>query len=249
MAFILTIFWLLIGGLIFALSEKDWNFVDSFYFSFITLTTIGFGDLVPGLSSRGDDNEIGVSLALEMAALVYYVIGLSMLSGVIFSCSNFIEEKTKKLDMPDPMDAIRNLRIENLNTKAMKKLGYKMTNGPLDETTHFNLSMRRGTIVPDDMGPRKMSKLLEEAQRTSNKSSVGVPPVLPNGTLTRRQKNSDDTGSNTNLPISEEKSVDDSPHKDDETTEVDGISLKSGRKKQGNNSVVSDFVINMKLIQ
>ena len=237
-AFVLTILWLLFGGVIFQASEKSWTFVDSFYFSFITLTTIGFGDLVPGLS-RDQSGEIGVSLAVEMAALVYYVIGLSMLSGVIFSVSNFIEEKTKKLDMPDPMDAIRNLRIENLNTKAMKKLGYKMTNGPLDETTHYNLSMRRGTIVPDDMAPRRMSKLFEEAQRGSNKNSIGVPPIVPNGTSTRRSRTSEDTVSNNEEPISEEKSIELVTQRDDQTTEVDSVSLKGDNNKMACNSVVS----------
>lgn len=227
------------GGVIFQATEIKWDFVDAVYFSFITLTTIGFGDLVPGISSTTKNQ--GLSLAVEMAALIYYVIGLSMLSGVIFSVSNFIEEKTKKLDMQDPMDAIRNLRIENLNTKAMKKLGYKMTNGPLDQTTHYNLSMRRGTIVPDDTAPHRMSRLFDDTQRMQNKSSMGFPPAIPNGTSKRRSKTSDDFVINTKEPINEEKSVAVVSPKDDQTTEVDGISSKTEAKKSPTkNCTVSD---------
>ena len=238
-AFVLTILWLLFGGVIFAASEPGWTFVDAFYFSFITLTTIGFGDLVPGLT-RNEETEIGVRLTVEMAALIYYVIGLSLLSGIIFSFSNFIEEKTKKLDIQDPMDAIRNLRIENLNTKAMKKLGYKMTNGPLDETTHFNLSMRRGTIVPDDLAPRRVSRLFEEAQRTSNKALVGASPIVPNGISTKRSQNTEDTTISTNQFIREEKPTEIS-NEDQPMAAVDGISLNSVSRQQTVNSMVSNI--------
>ncbi|CAH1390898.1 unnamed protein product [Nezara viridula] len=44
--FLLLVF-LAIGALLFMHLEDDWNFFDSFYFCFITMTTIGFGDLVP----------------------------------------------------------------------------------------------------------------------------------------------------------------------------------------------------------
>ncbi|XP_065051039.1 TWiK family of potassium channels protein 18-like [Rhopilema esculentum] len=241
-AFMLAIIWLVIGGAIFSASELKWDFVDAFYFSFITMTTIGFGDLVPGL--QNNDQHVSINLAVEVAFLIFYVIGLSLMSGVIFSLSNFIEEKTKKFDMQDPMDAIRNLRIENLNTKAMKKLGYKMTNGPLDEMTHYNLNTRRGTIVPDDTAPRRISKFFDEAQkeRTANKNLV--PPILPNGTLTRRAKTAD---SEENVmangqAIAEEKC--DKSFKEDQTTEVDNVTKKPNYSRvESNNSVVVDVDI------
>ncbi|VDP12304.1 unnamed protein product [Soboliphyme baturini] len=34
------------GAVLFSVLE-NWGFIDSFYFSFISLTTVGFGDLIP----------------------------------------------------------------------------------------------------------------------------------------------------------------------------------------------------------
>jgi len=61
-----------IGAYIFNNLEK-WSLIESAYFSFITLATIGFGDLVPG------SNNKTTSLIL---ACVYIIIGLAVLSMV-----------------------------------------------------------------------------------------------------------------------------------------------------------------------
>lgn len=53
---VMALLLLLIPAWIFTSLEKDWDFLESLYFCFISLTTIGLGDYVPGETHSKEDN-------------------------------------------------------------------------------------------------------------------------------------------------------------------------------------------------
>lgn len=56
LALIIALLFLFIPAWIFTSLEKDWDFLESLYFCFISLTTIGLGDYVPGETHSKEDN-------------------------------------------------------------------------------------------------------------------------------------------------------------------------------------------------
>ncbi|KAK8728107.1 hypothetical protein OTU49_009396 [Cherax quadricarinatus] len=78
---------LLYGGTLLFEKYEGWDPLTSFYFCFISLTTIGFGDYVPGLSVHptGDD-EKGMSF---IYCSLYLMFGLALLS----MCFNLMQEE------------------------------------------------------------------------------------------------------------------------------------------------------------
>lgn len=56
LALLTVLLLLLIPAGIFTNLEKDWSFLESLYFCFISLTTVGLGDYVPGETHGGENN-------------------------------------------------------------------------------------------------------------------------------------------------------------------------------------------------
>lgn len=77
--------YILLGTLLFSIWE-GWDVVTGTYFSFITLSTIGFGDVVPGTAMGQWENE----QKLVLCAL-YLVLGLSLIA----MCFNLVQEDVK----------------------------------------------------------------------------------------------------------------------------------------------------------
>ncbi|XP_060571984.1 E3 ubiquitin-protein ligase RBBP6-like [Ruditapes philippinarum] len=77
--------YIMLGTLLFA-EWENWDMVTGTYFCFITLSTIGFGDVVPGMNQTDwDQQEKLVSCAL------YLVFGLSLIA----MCFNLVQEDVK----------------------------------------------------------------------------------------------------------------------------------------------------------
>ncbi|KAF3704275.1 Potassium channel subfamily K member 1 [Channa argus] len=106
LATIIFLLFLIIPAWIFITLEKDWNFLDSLYFCFISLTTIGLGDYVPG---QGRDKELNPHPQLyRLAITAYLLLGLVCVLVVLETCcelpqlrrlrQRFYQENVRELD-------------------------------------------------------------------------------------------------------------------------------------------------------
>lgn len=84
------------GGAILFGELENWDFLNGSYFCFITLTTIGFGDMVPGDAVKDDENEEDLLAILPGVNLQFIFCSLYIIFGmaVIAMCFSLMQEKT-----------------------------------------------------------------------------------------------------------------------------------------------------------
>lgn len=82
---LLTMILYLVGGAVLFVIWEDWDFLDSFYFCYISLATVGFGDLFPG-ASLADDKSAQEKLVMTS---VYLLFGMALIA----MCFNLAQEE------------------------------------------------------------------------------------------------------------------------------------------------------------
>ena len=92
----------IVGGALLFSEWEGWGYLEGSYFCFITLSTIGFGDMVPGdaISDSTDELEEKFSLKSVSTPLnpkfvlcsLYILIGMALIA----MCFNLMQEKVIK---------------------------------------------------------------------------------------------------------------------------------------------------------
>jgi len=112
--FFLALFFI-IPSIIFTYLEDDWSFIDAFYFCFISLTTIGLGDLVAG-DSPTQRNRLFYKVALT----IYLLVGVTMMMMIVALISQ----------MPE-LNLIRYFLTEKEAEEEYERLTHQETSGLL----------------------------------------------------------------------------------------------------------------------
>ncbi|KAG7507358.1 potassium channel subfamily K member 1-like [Solea senegalensis] len=129
---LMTLFLLFIPAWIFIGLEKDWNYLDSLYFCFISLTTIGLGDYVPGETHSKEANPHPVLYKLMITA--YLLTGLVCSLVVLETCCEL--PQMKRLRQRFYQENVRELDSETANI-----IDEEHRNDELSDHTADNLSV------------------------------------------------------------------------------------------------------------
>ncbi|KAM6897911.1 potassium channel subfamily K member 1-like [Xenentodon cancila] len=131
LAVFMALLLLFIPAWIFVNLEKDWNFLQSLYFCFISLTTIGLGDYVPGETHSREANPH--PHLYRLAITVYLLMGLVCVLVVMETCCEL--PQMRRLRQRFYQENVRDLDSETTNIIGSDHLSDQVT----DSAEHITL--------------------------------------------------------------------------------------------------------------
>ena len=133
--------WMTVGVIVFTLTEADWDVSTSVYFSFVTLTTIGLGDVFP---SQGGS---------KVFLVFFCMIGLGLLAALL----TLGEELLRKLGKARK-EALRKAREKNIAKKKAKKLPEAEENTGRQSWGRFGLIRTQFSVRMDNWKRRAANR-------------------------------------------------------------------------------------------
>lgn len=134
----------LIPAAIFSALEENWNFLESFYFCFISLSTIGLGDYVPGEAVNQKFREL-----YKVGITVYLILGLIVMLVVLETFCELQQLKQLKkifyLKKEKPQDRMAILEHDHLSFTTVSD----RNPGRCDEKSH-GFAGPRTLVSPQD---------------------------------------------------------------------------------------------------
>ena len=94
-AIVILIFYILLGALMYSIWE-DWNFLEAFYFVFISISTIGFGDVVPDHPKFFILSSIYLYVGLSLVSMCINV-AIEFFTAAAEQAKEKMDEATKKI--------------------------------------------------------------------------------------------------------------------------------------------------------
>jgi len=147
---VLILVYLVMGAKIFS-EWEGWDMASSCYFSFVTLSTIGFGDMVPGNSFL--DYKDGGSAAFKMiVTILYCIFGMALISMCIQMMQDQIVSKVHWF-------AVETGIIDSEQTAANARVKYKRSRKGVMETP-----IEKPDADPSRKKKRKKKKEKQEKQ-------------------------------------------------------------------------------------
>ncbi|XP_074475927.1 potassium channel subfamily K member 1-like [Sebastes fasciatus] len=130
LAILTALFLLIIPAWILVSLEEDWDFLESLYFCFISLTTIGLGDYVPGEAQNKEANPH--PQLYRLAITVYLLLGLVCVLVVLETCCEL--PQVRRLRQRFYQDKVRELDSETTNIIDQDHLSDQLSD-PSDHVT------------------------------------------------------------------------------------------------------------------
>ncbi|CAH1784158.1 unnamed protein product [Owenia fusiformis] len=164
LAIAITVLYILIGAIMYVQWETNWGYLEAFYFIFISISTIGFGDILPDHPKYFMLSFLYVFVGLSLVAMVINVV-MEALTKTIDIAKEKLEEVSKNVIGID-LAALNTDSDSESDISKEKQNGDDPDNKPrIDNGNHEEDETRRAEQRAQRRAARQRAKIATEPEK------------------------------------------------------------------------------------